>query len=324
MVSKLRLGLLAGLLVAVAAVIVAIALTNNDRSSATPALDPGHLLAVAATVTPDSHLFGAPVHVRLDAIVDRRRLDPNRLVLSATWFPYEPVAPLVRTRTDVGSITRLRWAVELHCVAVACAPNPGSASRIPLPMSTIRYEGTPKNGVTPQVVRVKWPPLNGFSRLDPTDLQHHAIVARGPQQFRLNAVLPPWRVNTLPLGADSYRISPQTLFWTATALALALIASAFLLARPWLPGFSRRRRHTPLSRLERALAAVERARGQPEEERKALELLADELRVSGRRRLAWTATELAWSRGAPPREQTTALAASVRRELDGRRNGQPA
>ena len=75
------------------------------------------------------------------------------------------------------------------------------------------------------------------------------------------------------------------------------------------------------SALERALEAVERARGATPEERKALELLAVELRQSGAEHLAWTATELAWDKPVPEPERTDALTANVRRELTGRTNG---
>jgi hypothetical protein len=101
------------------------------------------------------------------------------------------------------------------------------------------------------------------------------------------------------------------------------VAAAALLLRPYLPGLNWvPRRERALSRLERALEAVERARGgETAEERKALELLAAELRKSGSGGLAWTATELAWSPSQPPADRTVALTDSVRRELAGRTNG---
>ena len=116
------------------------------------------------------------------------------------------------------------------------------------------------------------------------------------------------------------------MFWTALALALMLVVATGALLRPYLPGLDwvRRRRAAP-SPLERALQAVERARGgETTEERKALELLAAELRRSGRGGLAWTATELAWSPSVPEPGRTGALTESVRRELNGRTNGQRA
>ena len=67
---------------------------------------------------------------------------------------------------------------------------------------------------------------------------------------------------------------------------------------------------------------VESAReGEPADTRKALALLAAELGRSGSGTLAWTASELAWSRSEPPSERTAELARQVRSELAGRVNG---
>jgi hypothetical protein len=66
---------------------------------------------------------------------------------------------------------------------------------------------------------------------------------------------------------------------------------------------------------------VERARGEPEERRKALELLAEELRSSGRGGLAGAAKELAWARPVPGGDRTAELTAEVRRDLERRTNG---
>ena len=138
---------------------------------------------------------------------------------------------------------------------------------------------------------------------------------------RLSVVLPPWHLNSLPLGSDSYRISPTALFWLSLVLAAALVFAAYGLARPWLPDLGLRRRYAPPTRLEQALVTVERARGRPDEKRKALELLAEELDSSGLGGFAGTAKELAWSAAAPEPERTTALTAEIRRDLERRTNG---
>ena len=105
-------------------------------------------------------------------------------------------------------------------------------------------------------------------------------------------------------------------------LALLSVLAAARLLGPWLPQLGLLRRASEPSRLELALAAVDRARGGiSAEERKALELLADELRRTGRGELAWTATELAWSTASPAPDQTGALTAEVRRDLEERTNG---
>ena len=304
----------------VVAGVVAAVLATRDGSETAPALARGQLLTATATLTPASQLFASAVHVRVDAVVDRTKLDPDRVFLEANWTPYEPATPFLRQRTDVGSVTRLRWTGDLHCVALDCAPDPGSVARKQLRPSYVRYRATP-GGPAPAPIRITWPAVSGFSRLDPIHLQRNAIVSKVDRINRLSVLLPPWQLNSLPVGSDSRRISPTALFWVALALALGLVAAAFALARPWLPALSLAGRTRPLSRLEQALVTVERSPGGSEERRKALELLAEELRSSGRGRLAGTAKELAWSAPLPEGDRTTALTAEVRRDLERRTNG---
>ena len=321
--TKLRFALLGALVAGGIAVLVVAFFGSHGRSSTARSLEHGQLLAAAAKIEPQSLLFGEPVHVRIDAVVDRRQLDPSRIHLDATWTPYQAVAPMARTRTDVGPYTRLRWTVDLHCVIVDCVPQAGSIARQVLPLTTVRYSGVAKNGSTPDSVKITWPQISAVSRLDPLDMERRAIVQRIGPGGQVRAILPPWRVSTTNLAPVSYAISPGTVFWSALALAFALVLGAAFLLRPYLPGIGwlPRRAHA-LSRLERALEAVERARGgAAAEERKALELLAAELRKTGSGRLAWTATELAWSPSEPPPDKTGALTESVRSQLAERTNG---
>jgi hypothetical protein len=322
-VRRLRYVLLGALVAAVVALFVVAILGDRGHSSTAASLNRGQVLAAAANLEPQSLLFGAPVHVRIDAVIDRRELDPSRVHLDANWSPYQPVAPLVRTTTNVGPYTRLHWALDLHCVIVDCVPQAGSIARQTFQPTAIRYSGHAKNGSTVDPVTVTWPQISAVSRLDPIDIERRAVVSRIGPAGQIRAILPPWRVTTATLAPVTYAISPGTVFWTAVGLALLLVVAAALLLRPFLPGFdwvSRRRR--ALTRLEQAVVAVERARGgDTAEERKALELLADELRKTGSGRLAWTATELAWSPSDPPAERTGALTERVRRDLAERTNG---
>jgi hypothetical protein len=322
-VTKLRYALLGGLVAASIAVIVLVFAGRGDELSSTPSLPTGKAISADASVIPQSHLFGELIHVEVDAVVDRRRLDPNRLRLRTHWTPYQAVGPLQRTRSDVGELSKLRWDADLQCVVVECAPAAGSAVRRRLNTSTIVYAGTLVGGGRFDAVKISWPEVNLFSRLDPIDLERRAsVVSRRGTNVQLRALRPPWRVTTAPLGATAFRISPTTLFWTALLLSLLAVAGAGMLMRPWLPHFAAFRRQPPRTPLEHALDAVDQARGgMSTEERKALELLAVELRRTGRGELAWAATELAWSTAAPPAEQTGALTAAVRRELAGRTNG---
>jgi hypothetical protein len=319
-VSRLRYLLLGVLTAAVAAVVAAALLVNGERSPAAAALPKGQLLAAAADLYPQSFLFGQPVHVRIDAVIDRRKLSPSRIRLDANWAPYTPVAPMTTTREDVGNYTRMRWSVDLHCLDLPCAPRVGSAIRNVFQPTTVRYAGRVHGAGIPSVT-VTWPTVIAWSRLDAIDPERKAVVRKTGSVVsrQIAAFTPPWHVNTT-LAAVSYRIGPGIVFWGALAAALGLLLGTAALLRPFLPaGVWGRRRD--LSKLERALAAVERARGRPVEERKALEALAAELRETGERRLAWAATELAWSAGTPAPEQTGALTESIRREVAGRTNG---
>jgi hypothetical protein len=318
-VKRIRYAVLGVLALAAAGIVAALVLGTSERPATARSLDRGQLLAASATLGPASHLFASAIHVCVDAVVDSRRVDPNRVYLESHWAPYEVIG-FSRLRKDVGRITRLTWVGDIHCIAIACTPAPGSAVLKQLQPSFVRYRKQPGDEAAPAPVRITWPSLNGFSRLDPQHLQRTAIVSRVDRVNRLSVVLPPWRLDSLPIGADSYRIRPTTLFWLALLLASALVAGAFLLARPWLPDLRFRRRE-PLSSLERALLTVEQAREGPDERRKALELLAEELRSSGRGGLAGEAKQLAWARENPKGDRTTALTAQVRRELERRSNG---
>jgi hypothetical protein len=321
-VSRLRWTALGVLLAALAAVIAIGVLSGGSGPSAPRSIADGRPLAATATVFPQSHLFGDRVHVRIDAVVDRRRLDPDHIVLETGWSPYQPAVPPARTRRDVGNFTRLHWAFELYCVVLDCAPQAGSIRRTAFEATTIRYRGKTLHGAPPSPVVISWPSISAVSRLDPIDLERRAIIRRIGANQQLRATLEvPWRRDSASLVATTYRVQPQTIFWTGIAGALLLVAAAGVLLQPYLPRVGRRR--TGPSPLERAVAAVERTRtgGDLPAERKALELLAAELRRSGEGDLAWTASELAWSEPVPEPELTGALTLGVREAIAARRNG---
>src|SRR5262249_60654849 len=136
---------------------------SGGHSSTAASLQRGQVLGAEAKLAPQSLLFGAPVHVRIDAVIDRRELDPSRVQLDAKWTPYQPVSPLVRTTTNVGSYTRLRWAVDLHCVVVDCVPQAGSIARLTFQPTTVRYSGHAKNGSAGDPGTPTWPEGNPAS-----------------------------------------------------------------------------------------------------------------------------------------------------------------
>jgi hypothetical protein len=319
--SRLRYVVLGVLVLAAAGIVAALVLGTTDKPKTARSLDRGQLLAASASLAPPSHLFAEPIHVRIDAVVDHTRIDPNRVYLQANWAPYDVIGSLARARKDVGSVTRLSWNGDIHCVAIECTPAAGSAVLKELEPTFIKYRPRPGDRAVPSAVKITWPHLNGFSRLDPNQLQRTALVSKVDRVNRLSVVLPPWRLDSLPIGSDSYRITPTKLFWLSLFVAAALLLAAFVLVRSWLPDLRFGRRAAPLSSLERALITVEQARPEPDERRKALELLAEELRSSGRGGLAGEAKELAWAQQDPEGDRTSALTAQVRRDLERRTNG---
>jgi len=318
-----------GLVAAIVAVVLVITLSGNNQPSAAGSLPRGESLAATWSLSPTSHLFGDTVHMRVEATVDRGRLDPRFLQLDAPLKPYEQIGPRRRTARNVGHYTQLVYGIDLRCIESSCVPTVGSLRRITLEPARLVYRGPPPRGGF-QPVTHTWPGLVSYSRLDPNDL---AARARGVTPFGQNPnriskqPLPPWRIAS-DLSPVSYSVRPDRAFWVAIAAAMLLVGAAGLLLRPYLPAPTFLwRRHREPGPLERALAVVESARvsGRQERERRALELLGTELVRSGELQLAESARALAWSQPAPPEPAlTTALALDVRKVIEQRSNGQGA
>jgi hypothetical protein len=320
---QLAAGVLA---LAVIAVVVVIALTGSSQPSVAGSLPPGQAVAATWTLSPSSHLFGDTVHMRVEATVDRRRLDPRFLQLDAPLKPYERVGPRRRLERDVGHYAQVLYRIDLRCIQQSCRTQQlGGLRRITLEPAHLVYRGpAPRGGFQP--IEHTWPGIVSYSRLDPNDI---AARARGVTPFGQNPnraskqPLPPWRFASglLPV---SYSVRPNRAFWVAVAFALFLVAAAGVLLRPYLPTPSFFRRSREPGPLELALATVERARasGRQERERQALELLGTELVASGELKLAESARELAWSQPDPPEPAlTAALALDVRKVIEERSNG---
>jgi hypothetical protein len=327
-----RLPLIAAavLLAAVLAVVLVVALSSQSQPSTAGSLPGKQALSASWALAPSSVLFGDTVHVRVEATIDRRRLDPDRLRLETNFKPYEPITPRRVTRKDVSHYTRLVYRVDLHCVISDCAPDAGALQRLTLQPAKLVYRGRARGGGRAPSLTLDWPVVVVFSRLDVIDLERRARgitrFTRGARQINVQP-LPPWQVDSQLLPA-SFAVRPGPAFWVAVVAALMLIGAATVLLRPYLPApsFLRRRRAEP-EPLERALAAVESARvsGREERERKALELLGAELARSGEIRLAESARSLAWSQpDAPEPALTAALTVDVRRLIEERSNGHAA
>jgi hypothetical protein len=306
------------------AVILVVTLSSRSQPSTTGSLPGKQPLSASWLLSPSSVLFGDTVHVRVDATVDRNRLDPDLLRLETNFKPYERLGPRRVSRRDVSHYTHLTYRWNLRCVITECAPDAGALQRFSFLPGELLYSARPKDGKAAPSVPLDWPTIVVLSRIDPIDLQRRARgIGRGNRQINVQP-LPPWRVDSQLLPV-SYGVRPNTAFWLSVVGALLLIGAASFLLRSYLPApaFLRRDRHEPLP-LERAIAAVESARasGLEDRERKALELLGAELLRSGEIRLAESARALAWSQPDPPEPaRTAALTVDVRRVIEDRSNG---
>ncbi|MDQ3381513.1 MAG: hypothetical protein M3546_14555 [Actinomycetota bacterium] len=278
-------------------------------------LPDGRAIAIGRSIAPTTHLFADPVRARLEIVVDRTLLDPERIDLEAKFGPYEQVGEAQLARTDFRQYTRLRYEFTLRCLTLACVPEevqaevgPGGARgerrTFRLAPAQILYDD-PSGDLPPVLRTVAWPPLTSVSRLSV------ALVQSG---F-------PFRATPTALPAASYRVSPPLLAGALVLAALALLVLPTRLGLRWW-----RRRHPPAveetdphrTPLERAILLVEWANERPDgaDRRKALEQLAAELAQAGEAKLGEEAGALAWSRVAPSSEAASALVERVR-ESDG-------
>jgi hypothetical protein len=286
---RTRLSLAA--LAAGAALLLAAALHDGG-----PSLARVEAVEAAGTLAVEGRRFGDPVVGRLDVLVPNRQVDPESVSLDASFAPFALAAPPVDSRVANGGTTLVRYRFVLECLEEACLPrNVGDG--LVLAPATVRF--TERSG-RPGSVTAGWPQVGAASWLG------------GDQGGLLG-----WRADLDPLPAFDYRLPPRLLALLLAVLAAATAATSFLLLRPWARGALPRPRAAGDGRsvLERALAAVRSAAGgdDPSERRRALDLLARELRQDARRQEARDARRLAWSRRAPRRTDMEELADRVER-----------
>jgi hypothetical protein len=308
----------AALLTLAAAGVVLLAAGCGGDDEDTPAVPQGRYVAASRTLTPSAHLFGDTVRARVDVVVDRDHLDPDRVRLEAEFPPYERVGEIEVERRDYDRYTRLRYDIALRCLGLPClagAVSPGitPAGGTPEPRRAEKvyrfgpahvYYEEPGEEKPRHLKRVWWPRLESLTRISPSE---------PGLTFALRT---PFRTTISSLPAVTYRISP-TLLGT-----ILLVGAALLLALParltW--SWARRRRPPPveeapeLTPLERAIALVEQARESVdgEDRRKALEVLAVELDASGRDQHAHAARRLAWSPAEPSPDDAGELVEAVK------------
>ena len=274
----------------------------------------GRALSAQTSLTPTTHLFAEPVVARLDLVVDDEQLDPRRMLVKASFQPYDLVGPVRRSTESVdGGLTRLRYEYTLRCLRIACIPEvllsaaadneTGRGERITTRLKRAQVLYADADGE--RLLRnAAWPSLQSVSRINPNEIPRFGFAFR----------------RSTPVPEPTYRISPTLLGGALLAVALALLALPALLVARWFRG----RRPVAveegpiLSPLDRALLLVEWAAAQEDGERRgALEMLAVELDAHERRELAAAARDLAWRRSFPESDAAGTLVTTVR-ESNGR------
>jgi hypothetical protein len=254
----------------------------------------------SAFLEPEQHLFADAIRARIELVVDGDRVDPDSVDVGANFAPYRELRPVQRTRSDSGSITRLRYDYLLGCLTVQCLPK--GSGRVEFGGTAVNY--TRRGSAVADAATIEWPPLRSAGRIAPDELEQAALRAE---------------LRNLPEA--SYRVSPRAVEVVALILAALFAAGAAILVLRLLP-FDRlaarlgARRVDRRSALEQALALVRGSQaGETEEERRALERLAVELRRSSNPALAHDASRLAWSQDPPVEDGVGSLSDDVQRVI---------
>ena len=307
--TRRAVGLVLGIVIAVAAVAVAGLFAWRAGGDD---IEPGtQAITVRRWVDPESQLFGDPVVATIDVIADSGRIDVDSISVETSFAPYDVVGEPERTRTVDGSLTRLRTRYRLQCLAQVCVPERAERGLTlePAKITYLRADGEPGPERS-----VSWPRVTIASQLE------EGIV---PHDDATTAFASPFRARVQPPGEPSWRVSPWVAQIALLGGAVALVGVGALLLLPLV-----RRRPEPgpaaapaftieLTPLERALVGLDwaRAAGGSRDQRKALELLAEELDADVETDLTPLADEarvLAWSARPPGDESTAALSDRVR------------
>ena len=280
---------------------VALGLLLRDEHAPTiglPVGDDG--IAARASLASRTQLFGQLLAVRLDLLVDREVLDPEKIAVDTRFDPFATRGAPVTSRRDYDRFTRLRYEYRLDCVTTICVPE-GAREDFDLPSASVRHEGR-------QVETVEWPRVTIASRYREPEADQ-GIRFQGSVDL-------PWRAN-VRVRPPTYSVEPTLLTVALAGLALLLLlVSLFFVQRafPSAPFGFRRLRRMKLTPLERAIAVLERAQKQgiEREQRLALDRLARELHTGGQHELAGTARELAWTADVPGPDRTATLSEQVR------------
>jgi hypothetical protein len=303
-----------GLAVAAGVTALAIVVVASEREQDTSSVLGESGVRLDVSLSPEIVFFGDTVHATVDVAVDRARWDPGSVRVGAQFSPWEVIGSPTRVEREAGPLGHVRTTYVLRCMSSPCIPV-GQASPIELGEVSASVAAPGALEGQQQRFQAEWPLLVVFSRFA-------AVGFEDTEDANVDA---PWRADLASLPPLSYRVSPTVLIGILVGLSLLLVVAAALLAyvawpkrEPAPPPEPEPEPLPSLTPLEQALALLEesvRVDGAGDQ-RRALELVAEELDAYGDADLAGKARILAWSPDVPGIEQTNALAAQVREELE--------
>jgi hypothetical protein len=294
---------------AIGAIAVAVVLTTQSGQDST-----ARPVRAGALLTPRTPLFGDTVTAQVEFAGDAAKIVPGSVRVEGAFGPYRKVSRPVLVRKVAGDAEYVVWTAKLRCLDRACVPGKAE-KRMTFPRAHVTYSLRPAaagSAVVSRSLSVAWPALVLYSRVDPVEVQ--ASDPRGE---------PPWRADIASLLDVTYRTPPDATAAAAFGLSAVLGLLAVVLVAPL------RRREVPealhledglaqapapLTPLELALQRLEHPADDedPEETRRALELVAGELGTRGEEGLRTSAQRLAWSAEAPEAEAARELAKRAR------------
>jgi hypothetical protein len=223
------------------------------------------------------HRFGDLIEARIEVLVPIAQVDPRSVHTRADFSPYQPLENALVERRRAGGTEFVRYRYRLECLEARCVPAPGTQG---FDFAATRVEYRTRAGQA-RNLSVPWSGL---------------VVVPRPRVD----LFTPWEDGLQPLPGLGYRLSPRLAGAAAVALAALALLAAVALLRPLVRTPARAPAGGATWSLQRALAVVRAAaaRGDVDERRRALDLLARLLR-QGRGGTSPDAAELAWSRPAP-------------------------
>jgi hypothetical protein len=262
-------------------------------------------LVATATIDPLSSLFADPLTAEVDVLVNPHEVDPSSVQVEPTFSPFEIRSQSQSTVHGVGAATELRYRYTIECLTGACVPLLGKPLHggfvsTPIKLRPVQLAAKRRDGKT-ITDTIAWPPFSMHTRV--TAEEAGLSTPHFPPSFGAPPV--------------SWLFPPGLAGGVLLALAAIMLLGAGALVASVAAGDTtelRLRRLPRLTPVERALRLAEHAAasGEVDEERKALERLAEELTRSGRGELADRARSLAWAEGDPAAGGLETFAATVR------------